>query len=132
MRVCCGCQTNTSDAYYPTTCECIAAHKDEDGGAFFCALSNNAPNKCYFDGLCLGCWNKMFEPTFVPVPAKRLLYRKIRSNKKRLEKSSLEGKRYRRFRPTIYVKQNEDPKCKWCNVPFDIIKYEDMDYFPIK
>ena len=133
MKVCCGCQTNTCDTYYPTTCECLGTKLSYDNAeerkkwkyvaaAHFCTLSQNAPNDWYYDGLCFGCWKKMFEPTYKQV--EKSLFRKVSSGR------ISSGKRYRRYKKTVYIKHDADPKCQWCSIPFEVKKCDEMDQFP--
>lgn len=123
MKVCCGCQTNTCDTYYPTSCKCIIKEKKDiesskEAAAYFCKLSGNPSNQWYFDGLCLGCWNKMFEPTYDLV-VKTLYYKNVRGI-------------VNQYRKKVYTKRIACPRCKWCNKKYNVDKCNEMDSFPYK
>ena len=148
MKVCCGCKINTYDTYYPTTCKCLDTKlgnnvKDYEqwakiayeAGAHFCSLSQNGPNKCHFEGLCIGCWKKMFEPIYKEAEKSILCFKRAEKSVcfKRVDRSlfrkTSSGKCYRRYRKPVYVKHERSPKCQWCSIPYKVEKCDEMDKF---
>lgn len=112
-QVCCICGTNTCDTYYPTTCLCAALgkHDSKDVAIHFRSLFLKSQSKHYFEGLCLGCWTRMFNPRYVKMQNEVYIH-----NNGKFEK----------VEEHVYTQKKAAPKCEFCGVPYAFSK--NMDY----
>ena len=67
------------------------------------------------EGICTGCEDKLFLPSYKPV--KKVLYKKIKSGK------------YIKYRKTIFIKTRAKPKCSECGKAYekDAWQYDDLE-----
>lgn len=127
MRWCFICRTNTADTYWPSSCACLLSKRlintDDEKSIDFKKFSDNVKEvlgyeplngDSYFDGFCRSCWERLFEPKYVPEHRQLFAY-------------GPSGEAIPISTSELFVQRRRAPACPFCQTMYNVSNQCDSD-----